>query len=396
LKLTERLRIQVAPIVLMVTSVTCGGTALFIGGESELGYDVTYPLLAASFAGLASLGAVVVIKQVAPRIGWILLATGLAGTLSVLGEKATLVLTDIDSASKAAGRTLAMAATAFGLMLLGLALLFLLFPNGKLASRRWRPILWLVFLAGIPFIASAPFVAAYVSDPAAFLRSNWDYGNAGDPIPAGIVNLANGLTLAVVATVVACAVSLVLRLRTSSGVERQQVKWVVYAGVAAAFGWFLALVFPFPAALEVIPAGLGALALTTGMAISLFKFRLYDIDRVVSRTVGYAVVLGFLALVYGLGAVWLPSRFAGESPLFVAGSTLIVAALFNPVRRRVVRTVDRRFYRSRYDAQKVIDGFIERVQDETDMGRLSAELVSVIAATMQPEAVGLWARDGAD
>jgi uncharacterized membrane protein YhaH (DUF805 family) len=396
LKMTDRLRTQVAPITLMVASVTCCVTALIIGGESELGYDVTYPLLAVSFAGMASLGAVVVIKRVAPRIGWIMIATGLAGTVSVLGEKSTLVLTENGSASDVARRTLAVAGTAFGVMLVGLALLFLLFPNGQVASKRWRPVLWLVLLAGIPFIVAAPFIAGYVSDPATFLRNNWDYGNAGDPIPDGIVNLANGLTMVVVATVVASAVSLVLRLRTSNGVERQQVKWVVYAGGAAAFGWFLALVFPFPAALEVIPAGIGALALTTGLAISLFRFRLYDIDRVVSRTVGYAVVLGFLALVYGLGAVWLPSRLAGESPLFVAGSTLIVAALFNPVRRRVVRTVDKRFYRSRYDTQTVIDGFIERVQDETDMGRLSAELVSVITATMQPEAVGLWARDGSD
>jgi hypothetical protein len=107
-------------------------------------------------------------------------------------------------------------------------------------------------------------------------------------------------------------------------------------------------------------------------------------------------VLGFLALIYGLGALWLPSRFAGQSPLFVAGSTLIVAALFNPVRRWVVRAVDRRFYRSRYDAEQVSDGFIERMQDETDMGRLSAELVSVVTATMQPEVVRLWARDAVE
>ncbi|MGC2241246.1 MAG: hypothetical protein WA726_10445, partial [Acidimicrobiia bacterium] len=331
------LSMRALPLALMVLALGAAITSLVIGTDAELGYDITYPLLAVSFAGLASLGAVVTVKEVAPRIGWILILTGLAGTLSVLGEKSTLVLTESGASLDVAQRTLAMAATAFGLMLIGLALLLLLFPNGRLASPRWRPVLWMIPIAGVPFVASSPIVAGYVTDPALFLRSNWDYGRTGGPIPAGVATFANTLTAIVVATVLAGAVSLVLRLRTSTGVERQQVKWVVYAGVAAAIGWFFALAFPFPAAVEVVPAGLGALTLTAGLAISLFRYRLYDIDRVVSRTVGYALVVGVLGLVYAVGAVWLPSRFAGESPLYVAGSTLAVAALFNPVRRRLIR-----------------------------------------------------------
>ncbi len=393
LTLGDWLRLRALPLLLMTLSLAAATTALVIGTDAQLGYDLTYPMLAISFAGLATLGAVVIIKEVAPRIGWILAFTGLAGTLSVLGEKSTLVLIESGSGREAASRTLTMAATAFGIMLVGLAFLFLLFPNGRLASRRWRPILWAVPLVGIPFIASAPLIVSYVTDPATFLRSNWDYSNAGDPIPPGLVAFANVLTLLVAVLVVAGAVSLALRLRTSSGVERQQVKWVVYAGVAAAIGWLIALVFPFPAAVEVIPAGLGALTLTAGLGISLFRFRLYDIDRVVSRTVGYTLVVGLLGLIYTIGAVWLPSEFAGSSPLFVAGSTLAVAALFNPLRRRILQWVDRRFYRSRYDAQQVVEDFTDRMKDEIDGEILKADLVAVITETMQPAAIGMWTRE---
>ncbi|MGA7226883.1 MAG: hypothetical protein WBZ40_04490 [Acidimicrobiia bacterium] len=387
------LRMRALPLALMVVALGAAITSLVIGTDAELGYDITYPLLAVSFAGLATLGAMVVVKEVAPRIGWILILTGLAGTLSVLGEKSTLVLTESGANLDVAQRTLAMAATAFGVMLIGLALLLLLFPNGRLASPRWRPVLWMIPIAGVPFVASSPIVAGYVTDPALFLRSNWDYGRTGGPIPGGVATFANTLTAIVVATVLAGAVSLVLRLRTSTGVERQQVKWVVYAGVAAAIGWFFALAFPFPAAVEVVPAGLGALTLTAGLAISLFRYRLYDIDRVVSRTVGYALVVGVLGLVYAVGAVWLPSRFAGESPLYVAGSTLAVAALFNPVRRRLIRWVDRRFYRSRYDAQQIVDDFTDRLKDQIDGDMLKADLVDVITETMQPAAIGMWTRE---
>ncbi|MGA7098364.1 MAG: hypothetical protein WB245_12445 [Acidimicrobiia bacterium] len=394
MKRVDWLRTRALPLSLMVVALGAAITSLVIGTDAELGYDITYPLLACSFAGLATIGAVVTIKEVAPRIGWILVLTGLGGTLSVLGEKSTLVLTESGADLDVARRTLAMAATAFGVMLIGLALLFLLFPNGRLASRRWRPVLWMVPIAGIPFAASSPIVASYVSDPASFLRSNWDYANAGGQMPAGVVTFANIMTAIVVAIVLAGAVSLVLRLRTSTGVERQQVKWVVYAGVAAAIGWFFALAFPFPAAVEVVPAGLGALTLTAGLAISLFRYRLYDIDRVVSRTVGYALVVGVLGLVYAIGAVWLPSRLAGESPLYVAGSTLAVAALFNPLRRRVIRWVDRRFYRSRYDAQQIVDEFTDRLKDQMDAELLKADLVDVISETMQPAAIGMWTREG--
>ncbi len=167
---------------------------------------------------------------------------------------------------------------------------------------------------------------------------------------------------------------------------------MVYAGVAAAIGWLFALVFPFPAAVEVVPAGLGALTLTAGLGISLFSYRLYDIDRWSSRTVGYALVVGVLGLVYTVGAVWLPSEFAGSSPLFVAGSTLAVAALFNPLRRRIL-WVDRRFYRSRYDAQQVVEDFTDRMKDEIDGDILKADLVAVITETMQPAAIGMWTRE---
>lgn len=367
--------------------------ALVFDSGSALGYDLTYPMLAISFLGLVTLGSIVIIKQVAPRVGWILIIGGLGGTTSVFGEKMTLVGSGRGWSVESMQRLLSAASIGFSVMLAGLALLFLLFPNGEPKSRRWRVVVGVTVVAAVVLISSTPFLMPYVLDPEPFLRGNWDWSVAGSDVPTALIVWVNGSTGVAVAAIVAGAISLVLRLRTSRGVERQQVKWVVYTGVAAAVGWFIALSFPLPAAVEVVPAGVGAIMLTAGLAISLLRFRLYDIDRVISRTVGYAVVVGLLGLVYAAGAIWLPSQLAGDSPLFVAGSTLAVVGLFNPVRRQALKLVDRRFYRSRYNAEKMVEEFSNRLQDQVDVDRLAIDLVSVVNETMQPSSLGVWVKE---
>ncbi len=128
------------------------------------------------------------------------------------------------------------------------------------------------------------------------------------------------------------------------------------------------------------------------IAVAVFRYRLFEIDRIISRTVGYVLVIGLLVVVYAAGAAWLPTRLGGESPLFVAGSTLAVAALFNPVRRRLLHWVDRKFYRTRYDAERVVDGFVASLKDRTDLNGLADEWVTAVTETMRPASIGIWVR----
>lgn len=384
---------QVVAISVTVISLAAAVVTLSFDSNSALGYDVTYPMLAIAFLGLVVLGSIVILKRVAPRVGWVLLVTGLGGTLSVFGERMTLVIADRGGSSDLVSAILSMAAVSFATMIAGTAILFLIFPNGTLTSRRWMIVTGLAVAGWTAQIVGTPIIIPYVSDPQSFLRSNWDYAQAGTEIPTWATTLVDTATYLGLAAILLGAISLGLRLRTSSGVERQQVKWVVYSGAAAALGWMLALSLPLAAEVEVVPAGFGGMALTAGLAISLFRYRLYDIDRVISRTVGYVGVVGLLGLVYVAGAIWLPARLAGESPLFVAGSTLAVAALFNPIRRRVLLVVDRRFYRSRYDARKTIEEFSSRLQDQVDVERLAADLMAVVDTTMKPSMVSVWVKD---
>jgi len=159
----------------------------------------------------------------------------------------------------------------------------------------------------------------------------------------------------------------------------------LYALTAFAPDESIAFVLGFLAPLLLIPAAI---------TVAILKYRLFEIDRLISRTLGYALVLTGLGAVYAVGSVWLPAHLVGERPPpFVAGSTLVVAALFNPVRRRALVWVDRRFYRSQYDAQRVIDRFGELLRDELDVGQLRSESMEAVVATMQPVSVSVWLPD---
>ncbi|MET0697783.1 MAG: hypothetical protein ABWZ58_10185, partial [Acidimicrobiia bacterium] len=127
------------------------------------------------------------------------------------------------------------------------------------------------------------------------------------------------------------------------------------------------------------------------VVVAIARYRLYDIDRIISRTIGYTVVLVFLSAVYAFGAVWIPSRYLGrQPPVFVAASTLIVVALFNRVRRPILAWIDRRFYRSHYNAEQVIDSFARQVGNETDTARITQEWQTVVSETLQPATIGVW------
>ena len=266
-----------------------------------------------------------------------------------------------------------------------LAFLLLLFPYGRLPSPRWRPFAW--FTVAVYLTLS---LAAALAPGAVELY----YPEATPPVRLPVAGLADTIfgwllpgQLLLLATAL---VSVVLRLRRASGEERQQVKWFVYTVVT--------VVLVFVSSTLVLGAGylfpvFGLIPVS--VAVAVFKYRLYDIDRLINRTLVYglltALLIGVYAgLVFLFGVVLDPA--VGESSLAVAAATLAVAALFGPARRRVQAVVDRRFNRARYDATMTVEGFAARLRDQVDLDALHGELLSVVDRTVQPTQASLWLR----
>jgi len=278
------------------------------------------------------------------------------------------------------------------------AMLFLFFPDGRLLSPRWRPVFWLVILttcatmvsdALSPVLDDPPFRGEAnplgVDAPSALVETLSNVGWSG---------MAVGLLLA--------AVAMILRLRRSRGVQRQQLKWIAAA----------AAILPLSSAAGVVSFYLGYekvgglltifsfLPVLFAAGYAVLRYRLYDIDVVINRTLVYGSLTVTLALVYFGGVTVLQRLLAPvvgqDGQLAIVASTLAIAALFNPLRRRVQAFVDRSFYRSRYDARKTLETFSSRLRDETDLDVLGGDLVSVVRETMQPDHVSLWLKPADD
>ena len=276
-------------------------------------------------------------------------------------------------------------------LVLPLCALLLIVPDGHLLSRRWRPVVGAVVtgtLLGSLAISGSPSfdlgAGASIDNPLAF--NSWVAGALGI---VGFALVIGGL----IASLVACRI----RYRSSRGVERQQLRMI---GLALAVAAVLGIVgvslwgrIPYG---EFLPA-IAVLAGPTGIAVAVMRYHLYDIDRVVSRTLGYGALTVILGAAYvGLVLVgqWLFSSFAGGSNLAIAASTLVVAALFLPLRARVQRFVDRRFYRRRYDAQRTLEAFGGRLRNQVELDGLATDLRSVVSETMQPAHTSVWLRSG--
>ncbi|HEX2156145.1 MAG TPA: hypothetical protein VHS79_04045 [Actinomycetes bacterium] len=266
-----------------------------------------------------------------------------------------------------------------------LAFLLLLFPDGRLPSPRWRPFAWLTVAVYALLSLSAAFSPGAV---------NLYYPQVTPPVQLPVAGLADtafdwllGGQLLVLFTALA---SLVLRLRRAPGEERQQVKWFVYTVVT--------VVVVFVTTTLILSGGylfpvFGLIPVS--VAVAVFKYRLYEIDRLINRTLVYglltALLIGVYAgLVFLLGVVLDPA--VGESSLAVAAATLAVAALFQPLRRRLQDLVDRRFNRRRYDAARTVEGFAARLRDQVDLDALHTELLAVVDHTVQPASASLWLR----
>jgi hypothetical protein len=353
---------------------------------------------------LSTMGALIVARRPANLIGWSFVAAGLGLALSAFGGQYAIyaLLTNPGALPGAAWLAWIPTWLTIPAIYSAFAALLLLFPTGRLLSPRWRPVAWLV-IGWITGVAIGNFTyppESYLGTEAP-IRLN----QAADQIMNTIGSLAWFLaTLAIPAA----AASLVIRFRRSRGQERQQLKWLAYAaamlGVAVLgeglVGLLEQLGWTRPQITQPVLTVLGGVAIlgVTGLPITaglaILKYRLYEIDRIINRTLVYGLLTALLAAVYAglvLGLGQLSGGIGTEPPSWaVAGATLAVAALFQPARRRIQQAVDRRFNRRKYNAAKTVEAFSIRLRDQIDLDTLATELLAVVDQTMEPTRVSLW------
>ncbi len=381
--------------------VTAAGV-VFLVLTRHIGATDTTATVASDALGAATVVAFVVIGTlVAARrsrnpIGWVFLWLGILTAVGLVVERYAIYVLLVNP-GWADGGTIAAAlqANAYLIFLTFFLLLILLFPTGKVPGRLWR----LLIILGAGTLLGAYAVVSMKP------------GTLGEPFdafrnPLGVEALSGidgPLTALLVVTgvfiVLAAVVSAVLRFRRSRGVERAQFKWFALAAALVGVGLLahsIADAFA-PGAIDPIEflVSLAVAGLPIAAGVAILRYRLYEIDRIINRALVYGVLTAGLAgLYFGivLALQQVFSSFAGGSELAVAGSTLVVAALFRPVRGRVQMLVDRRFYRQRYDAQRTLEAFTVRLRDEVDLATLGADLGTVVHETMQPAHVSLWLR----
>jgi hypothetical protein len=347
-------------------------------------------------APFALVGFVLAWRRPGNPLGWVILA--MAGFLALSEDASFYLVADyrLHHGGLPLGWVALFAQPGWAPGLVLVVLMFLLFPDGRPPSARWRWVIWAALAVGMVWITSALTltVSAIIGH-----HLQVDPGGNLTVLDNGAGNAAwwNAVTAAVGVVGAACWLaslgSQVLSYRRSSGERHQQLKWLltgsVIAGVCVGISFTTGNASGFMRVISVIAlAGLLALPLSVGVAV--LKYRLFDIDRIISRTLAYAIVTGLLVAVYA-GIVLLATRVVSiTTPVAVAVSTLAAAALFNPLRRRVQRAVDRRFNRARYDADQTVAAFAARLTAAPDLDAVQDDLVSVVQKALEPAHVSVW------
>ncbi len=348
----------------------------------------------------SAVGAVIAFRRPENLIGWIFLVAGFFSGLNAFSSEYPTYALVTNPRLWPGGAFFSWLFTwAFAPGFAAFPLTLLLFPTGRLPSPRWRLLLGLI-AAGFALIVVPQAVSAWPLRGPALLGDPYRVVESlGQPAEALLYVGVYIMGLSLLASVV----SLVLRFRRASGVEREQIKWLLYAGILM----FIAIATVSPAApfdlpdfvsaaLSTILVPLALPSIPVAVGIAIVRYHLYDIDVIINRTLVYGSLTALLALVYFGGVVVLQYVFraltGGESQLAVVASTLAIAALFNPLRKRVQAFIDRRFYRKKYDAAKTLEAFSAKLRDETDLDQLGGELVTLVRETLQPEHVSLWLR----
>jgi hypothetical protein len=361
-----------------------------VNGSFERNPGIGAVLLA--FTAFMVVGVLVMARRPANAVGWIFSAIGLLGATGLMaGEYAQYAYVirreALPGAIVAAWYWEWASYPWFGLTVL---FTLLLFPTGRLLSHRWRPVAWMagILMAVVTMLAALRPTLTLPDEQHAIPNP---IGIAGVDPDQGMLGVLN--TGLLVLTTLAAFLSLILRFRRAQGEERQQLKWFTYAGALVIFYLVTGPVLPGEGALG---SGLVIALFPVAAGIAILRYRLYDIDRLINRTLVYGLLTAMLGLVYAGAVLVLGQVFGGvgENPpsWAVAGATLAVAALFQPARRRIQAVVDRRFNRRRYDAAKTIEAFSTRLRDEIDLNTLSIELLAVVDQTFQPSTASLWLR----
>jgi hypothetical protein len=341
----------------------------------------------------ATVGAVLASRRPSHPVGWLLLAVGLSdqfdGLISnyvhygVMGRPGGLPAASSLSGFYNSGTILMVACIGF---------IALLTPTGSLPSPRWR------WWARVVATATVVLLLAAALDPHPLVPENPTFRNplAAPPALVDLLPIAAAASAAILlAGLGAAAGSLVVRYRRAKGMERQQLRWLALAAAVAAMAMLVAVAAAVTGGslgVVLVAAGISVALLPLATGAAILRYRLYDLDRIISRTVAYGLLtvllgLGYAGVVLGLGRL-LPRG----SNLVVAAATLAVAAAFQPARRRIQRAVDRRFNRRRHDVARIIEAFGARLRDQVDLDTLTAELLAVMDQTMQPTQASLWLR----
>src|SRR5215210_623434 len=384
-------------VALLLGGILLSRTARSIVPELPLG-SVSDPIGAvitlATVLTFSIVGAIVASRHPRNTIGWLFCGTGMVVGLSSLARGYTEFWLASSSGIKSLAETAAWFSswTWIPLVLVPTSLLLLLFPDGTPPSPRWRPLAWCAVLGITGFAAGHALEAGPLEDLPQIVNP---YG-LDNPI-VGIVGVVGAIVAG--SSMVASAVSLIVRMRRAGREQRQQIKWLAYGG-AVVVGTICVsgLISLWSATVSIVIISIALLGLPVFTGIAILRHRLYDIDVVINRTLVYGSLTAMLVALYCTGVATtqaIVQAFTGREDLpqiAIVASTLVIAALFNPLRVRIQSFIDRRFYRNKYDAAKTLEVFSAKLRDETDLATLSNDLVGVVRETMQPTHVSVWLR----
>jgi hypothetical protein len=396
----------VAGAILTILSLYITAPAAQLSSDWGSGGAIGNLLILAPFLAFTVVGALIASRRPENPIGWICLVAGLFWTLIALDDQYTAY------GLATTGAVLFPAAVAalsqwLWVPPVGLLSIYLIlfFPDGRLPSRRWRPLAW--FSGAVMVLVSVAIALAPGPLP--------DLGGVRNPFGLEgypwIADAAKVIPALLPLCALASALSLVLRYRRSGSEEREQVKWIAFAGSFVGLMSLITVVSTLIFALEFADSTgtqplwlvvlqdvelLSFAGIPVAVGIAVLRYRLYDIDLLINRTLVYGSLTATLIALYFGGIVVLQRVFVlltgQQSTLAVVASTLLIAALFNPLRRRIQFFIDRRFYRSKYDVRKTLEAFSAKLRDETDLEALSEDMVEVVRETMQPAHASLWLR----